>query len=101
MRENRLSGSEGGATLVQSSLPLSIILSLRDITSTSTPVTRWLKGTFRSLNNPNYRIWASGAFLSNVGTWMQRVARLGGADSVNSYYTDALLRSIHRLARPL
>jgi hypothetical protein len=32
MRENRLSGSEGGATLVQSSLPLSIILSLRDIT---------------------------------------------------------------------
>jgi MFS family permease len=38
-------------------------------------VKRWLKGTFRSLNNPNYRIWASGAFLSNVGTWMQRVAQ--------------------------
>jgi hypothetical protein len=30
MRENRLSGSEGGATLVQSSLPLSFIESLRD-----------------------------------------------------------------------
>ena len=30
MRENRLSGSEGGATLIPSSLPLSIILSLRD-----------------------------------------------------------------------
>ena len=30
MRENRLSGSEGGATLIQSSLPLSFIQSLRD-----------------------------------------------------------------------
>jgi len=31
MRETRLSGSEGGATLIWSSLPLSIIQSLRDI----------------------------------------------------------------------
>ena len=30
MRENRLSGSEGGATVIPSSLPLSIIRSLRD-----------------------------------------------------------------------
>ena len=30
MRENRLSGSEGGATLIWSSLPLSIIPSLWD-----------------------------------------------------------------------
>jgi hypothetical protein len=30
MRENRLSGSEGGATLIPSSLPLSIIQPLRD-----------------------------------------------------------------------
>ena len=30
MREIRLSGSEGGATFTQSSLPLSIIQSLRD-----------------------------------------------------------------------
>ena len=30
MRETRLSGSEGGATLIWSSLPLSISLSLRD-----------------------------------------------------------------------
>ena len=30
MRENRLSGLEGGATLIPSSLPLSIIQSLRD-----------------------------------------------------------------------
>ena len=30
MRENRPSGSEGGATVIPSSLPLSIIQSLRD-----------------------------------------------------------------------
>jgi MFS family permease len=32
-------------------------------------------GTFRSLANFNYRIWAGGAILSNVGTWMQRTAQ--------------------------
>jgi len=30
---------------------------------------------FRSLRNPNYRLWATGAFVSNVGTWMQRTAQ--------------------------
>jgi len=34
-----------------------------------------LKGTFRSLANANYRIWAAGAVISNVGTWMQRTAQ--------------------------
>jgi MFS family permease len=33
------------------------------------------KGTFRSLNGFNYRLWAVGAFVSNVGTWMQRTAQ--------------------------
>jgi MFS family permease len=33
------------------------------------------KGVFRSLNNFNYRVWASGAIVSNVGTWMQRIAQ--------------------------
>ena len=32
-------------------------------------------GTFRSLRTRNYRLWASGAFVSNVGTWMQRTAQ--------------------------
>ncbi|WP_456025260.1 MFS transporter [Pseudomonas capeferrum] len=32
-------------------------------------------GTFRSLRSPNYRIWAAGALVSNVGTWMQRTAQ--------------------------
>ena len=35
MRENRPSGSEGGAILIQSSLPLSIVKSLRDNSLTS------------------------------------------------------------------
>lgn len=31
--------------------------------------------TFRALGNPNYRLWAGGALVSNIGTWMQRVAQ--------------------------
>jgi MFS family permease len=34
-----------------------------------------LRGTFRSLQNPNYRIWAAGALVSNIGSWMQRTAQ--------------------------
>lgn len=34
-----------------------------------------VKGTFRSLNSFNYRVWAGGALVSNVGTWMQRTAQ--------------------------
>jgi MFS family permease len=30
---------------------------------------------FRSLRNYNYRVWAAGAMVSNVGTWMQRTAQ--------------------------
>ncbi|AMP00094.1 major Facilitator Superfamily protein [Collimonas arenae] len=32
-------------------------------------------GTFRSLSSYNYRVWAGGAIISNVGTWMQRTAQ--------------------------
>jgi MFS family permease len=31
--------------------------------------------TFRSLRVFNYRVWAAGALVSNIGTWMQRVAQ--------------------------
>jgi MFS family permease len=31
--------------------------------------------TFRSLGNRNYRLWAAGAAVSNIGTWMQRTAQ--------------------------
>ena len=34
-----------------------------------------MKGVFRSLNSFNYRVWAGGAFVSNIGTWMQRTAQ--------------------------
>ena len=34
-----------------------------------------LKVTFRSLAGYNYRLWAAGGLVSNVGTWMQRVAQ--------------------------
>ena len=33
------------------------------------------QGTFRSLKGFNYRMWAAGAIVSNVGTWMQRTAQ--------------------------
>ena len=32
-------------------------------------------GTFRSLQGFNYRVWACGAFISNIGTWVQRTAQ--------------------------
>ncbi|QIG41642.1 MFS transporter [Nocardioides anomalus] len=31
--------------------------------------------TFRALRNPNYRLYLAGSIVSNVGTWMQRVAQ--------------------------
>src|ERR1700690_3834198 len=34
-----------------------------------------MTGTFRSLGIYNYRVWASGAIISNIGTWMQRTAQ--------------------------
>ena len=34
-----------------------------------------MAGTFRSLRGRNYRLWAGGALVSNIGTWMQRTAQ--------------------------
>jgi len=34
-----------------------------------------VSGIFRSLRSPNYRIWAAGALVSNIGSWMQRTAQ--------------------------
>ncbi|MGE5617038.1 MAG: MFS transporter [Bacillota bacterium] len=34
-----------------------------------------LRTTFRSFAGYNYRLWAGGALVSNVGTWMQRTAQ--------------------------
>ena len=32
-------------------------------------------GAFRSLSRFNYRVWAAGTLVSNIGTWMQRIAQ--------------------------
>ncbi len=34
-----------------------------------------MNAMFRSLSGYNYRVWAAGAVVSNVGTWMQRTAQ--------------------------
>ena len=36
---------------------------------------RGLSEMFRALRNPNFRLFWAGAFLSNIGTWMQAVAQ--------------------------
>src|SRR5690349_23401319 len=42
---------------------------------TSRPTATRRGGMFRALSNRNYRLFWIGAFLSNVGTWMQAVAQ--------------------------
>jgi Transmembrane secretion effector len=32
-------------------------------------------GTFRSLRSFNFRLWTAGSLVSNIGTWIQRVAQ--------------------------
>jgi MFS family permease len=34
-----------------------------------------VSGVFRALRSFNYRVWVAGAFVSNVGTWVQRTAQ--------------------------
>ena len=34
-----------------------------------------MTSTFRSLRIYNYRVWAAGALVSNIGSWMQRIAQ--------------------------
>lgn len=43
--------------------------------TSSTAIRTKLKRTFRSLGRFNYRVWAVGSFVSNIGTWMQRIAQ--------------------------
>jgi MFS family permease len=52
-----------------------LLLRLSRSRSPELPSNPALTGAFRSLRNRNYRIWAAGAFVSNVGTWMQRTAQ--------------------------
>lgn len=34
-----------------------------------------MSAMFQALENRNYRLWAGGALVSNIGTWMQRIAQ--------------------------
>jgi MFS family permease len=34
-----------------------------------------MMGAFRSLANYNFRVWSAGSLVSNIGTWMQRIAQ--------------------------
>jgi hypothetical protein len=34
-----------------------------------------LSRAFRALENFNFRLWTAGGLVSNIGTWMQRVAQ--------------------------
>lgn len=38
-------------------------------------MTNLASGTFRSLRSYNFRLWTAGALVSNLGTWMQRIAQ--------------------------
>jgi MFS family permease len=38
-------------------------------------MTNRASGTFRSLRSFNFRLWTAGALVSNIGTWMQRIAQ--------------------------
>jgi MFS family permease len=38
-------------------------------------MTNPVAATFRSLRSFNFRLWTAGALISNIGTWMQRVAQ--------------------------
>jgi MFS family permease len=46
-----------------------------EIVSEAAPRTARRSGMFRALSHRNYRLFWIGAFLSNVGTWMQAVAQ--------------------------
>ena len=39
------------------------------------PATRRSSGMFRALSHRDFRLFWTGAFLSNIGTWMQAVAQ--------------------------
>jgi len=44
----------------------------RDIAGATT---KTATGSFRALRSYNYRVWTAGSLVSNIGTWMQRIAQ--------------------------
>src|SRR5512132_3834937 len=52
-----------------------MVSELEEIAGTAGSPTPTRIGMFRALSHRNYRVFWIGAFLSNVGTWMQAVAQ--------------------------
>jgi MFS family permease len=48
---------------------------MKNVSARAEPLRAPSSGTFRSLRGFNYRTWAVGALVSNIGTWMQRTAQ--------------------------
>src|SRR5690242_17974287 len=62
----------GGPPPTRRYAPLTYVASVpTPVEPRTTPMPR----AFRSLDNYSYRLWAIGALVSNVGTWMQRTAQ--------------------------
>ena len=51
-----------------------MVLEAKEVVAVA-PTTRRRKAMFRALSHANYRRFWTGAFLSNIGTWMQAVAQ--------------------------
>jgi MFS family permease len=54
---------------------MDVSIIMMDVSTNTHEAHRPVGGTFRSLRAFNYRTWAAGALVSNVGTWMQRTAQ--------------------------
>ena len=52
-----------------------MVLDVKEAATAPPPVIRRRKAMFRALSHANYRRFWLGAFLSNIGTWMQAVAQ--------------------------
>src|SRR6187401_2864805 len=52
-----------------------MVLDVKEAATAPPPVIRRRQAMFRALSHANYRRFWLGAFLSNIGTWMQAVAQ--------------------------
>src|SRR5438552_18305575 len=56
-------------------ITLSMSTEVTEVEAASRPTSGRASEMFRALSHRNYRLFWSGAFLSNIGTWMQAVAQ--------------------------
>src|SRR5687767_14741143 len=71
---------EAAATLL-GAFPFAMVITLnmstdtKEVEAVEAPCAERRSGMFRALSHRNYRLFWSGAFVSNTGTWMQAVAQ--------------------------